>query len=178
MAIIYQQLTEDANMFNSSNVTTGGGLTMTGSNTAIGHTCKSVTFKIKKIGSPTTVTVSAQIVECASPTNVKVQYSSMSSDSITTDFEEYTFTNASTTYTIGSGDLCCLTFTAGAAHPNVFTQSGKAGSTSDEKFGDFKSGVSEGCTGGQIPYIIMKSTIPTPPSTGTRLPPPPLIVRF
>jgi hypothetical protein len=115
--------------FNGSS-DTHGGLSITAASPVgiIGSVPRKVTFYLKKYGTPTVATMTARVTTCSDETDVKIQYDTLSTASITTSYQEFEFNNSTTTYELQDGDAVVLImgldvypdyFGAGGTNPDV-----------------------------------------------------------
>jgi len=109
---------------------TYAGFSITGSSPAgvIGSIPRRVTFYLKKHGSPTAATMTARVCACADVTDVKIQFDTLSTAGITTDFQEFEFNEPTATYELQAGDAVVIfmpvdvfpdRFAAGGTNPAV-----------------------------------------------------------
>jgi len=104
---------------------TYAGFSITASSPAgvIGSIPRRVTFYLKKYGSPTAATMTARVCACADVTDVKIQFDTLSTAGITTDYQEFEFNEPTTTYELQAGD-CVVIFMPLDSFPDRFAAGG------------------------------------------------------
>jgi len=94
--------------FNTGDTYAGFSINASSPAGVIGSVPRRVTFNLKKYGSPLAATMTARVCACADVTNVKIQFDTLSTDTITTSFQEFEFNAPAATYELGDGDAVVI----------------------------------------------------------------------
>jgi len=172
-----QECFGDSSDFGSFGTPVYTGCQFNSSSTYLGKTITKATFNIRTSNNSTDADIFAYIIDSSFTTKAtstnSINNQSLNQATTGTVFTSFQFTFSG--YTLADGDVICV------QAPISYLQTGQEPGAGDENtealIESNAGGTAWGSITGAIPYFcITYSTSPV--STGTRLPPPPLIARF
>ena len=178
MTLIYEHTTApNVDAYFNGSTDTHGGLSITSASPAgiIGSVPRKVTFYLKKYGNPVITTMTARVIQCSDPTNIKIQYDILSTSTISGTYQEFEFNAPSATYQLQDGDAVVIVMGLDV-YPDYYGAGGTSPSAGAGQKLAIGSSPPTNCSANQTMWIKLDTG--DIPSSGTTLPPPPAYVKL